>query len=117
MSNIIAPSDSRAAYITGLRALADWLDANPDAPAPISPFNVPMTVNAEAEAFAEANGLPLQHDDEGNAFCNVDFGGSVVYHVYGYVDFTVNADRIDERTARKWADGRGLEIVAAGGAR
>lgn len=103
-------ADRRAAYIAGLRAFADWLEANPDVPAGgTQRLLQPLHTNAAVEEFAAKHDLTVVVDDDGNASCDVLFG-PITYHAYGYEDFATFSDQIAERHARQWADSKGLTI-------
>lgn len=105
----------RAERIAGMRAMCDWLEANPDAPAPLwDHINVPLHTNAAVETWADEHGMRdlVKYDDEGNASLNRMFG-PVAMHVYGYTDFAEHCDRVNERTAQEYADKHGLALVAA----
>jgi hypothetical protein len=105
----------RALSIAGIRALCDWLEANPDTRMPNwDRVNIPLSTNAAVKAWADEHGALdlVKYDDEGNASVDYMFG-AVAMHVYGYVDFAGHCDRNDGRTARRYADRHGLELVAA----
>ena len=110
MSNII-PSDSRAAYVAGLRDFANFLEANPEVQEPgYQRLLLALTTNPAVEEFAAKHGLTVDRDDEGNASCDLRFG-PVTFHAYGYTDFDEHCERGNERQARGWAAAKGLEIV------
>ncbi|MFE0137665.1 hypothetical protein ACFWY6_39830 [Streptomyces sp. NPDC059037] len=104
--------DERQARIDGLRALADWLESTQTAPVAYGPdrFVVPLHTNEAVEEFAADHELTVEYDDEGNARSTIEFG-SVVYQVYGYVNFAEHCERGAERQARTWAERQGLEII------
>lgn len=105
----------RTETIEGLRALADFLEANPTVPVPTygpHQYNVPLHTNQAVEEFAAEHGLTVQYDDEGNARVKAEFG-RVLYEAYGYVDFKEHCDRNAERNARSWAERKGLELRPA----
>jgi hypothetical protein len=107
------PDDSRPQFVAGVRAFADWLEANPQAKAPIGErFLLPLTTNDRVAEFAATHGLEVVADEHGNTSCNLTFG-PIVYHAYGYADFAADCERTDEERARKWAARKGLELVAA----
>jgi len=110
VSNIIA-SDSRTAYVAGLRDFANFLESNPDVQEPgCQSLLLPLMTNSAVEEFAAKHGLTVDHDDEGNTSCNLRFG-PITFHAYGYTDFAEHRDATDERNARKWAAAKGLKIV------
>ncbi|GAA3032774.1 hypothetical protein FHS39_002516 [Streptomyces olivoverticillatus] len=101
---------SRSAYIAGLRAIADWLDAHPEAPAPTDDrVLVPLHTNAAVSEAARSLGVTEVYDSEGNASFDVPFG-PIGYRAYGYVDFAAHCALHDERHARRWADQNGMTI-------
>lgn len=98
------------AYTEGLRALADWLDANPSVQQPLGErLLLPLHTNPAVEALASEYGLTVVYDDEGNASVELSFG-PVVYRAYGYVDFKKHCERDNEERARAWARRKGLVI-------
>lgn len=100
----------RVEAIEGLRALADFLEANPTIPTFTGQhLNVPLSTNSAVEVFAAEHGLSVEYDEEGNASTDLRFG-SMTYHVYGYVDFAEHLARKAERDARAWAERKGLEL-------
>ncbi|MBL1100092.1 hypothetical protein [Streptomyces coffeae] len=105
------PDEKRAAYVAGLRALADFMEATPSLPVPSidQRFLLPLHTNAAVEAFAAEHGLTVVYSAEGNASADLVFG-PMRYHAYGYVDFIEHCDRTDERSARAWAERKGMEI-------
>jgi hypothetical protein len=107
--------NDRTQYICGLRALATWLEDNPDVEAPVGlRVLLPLTTNEAVEEFAAKLGQDVAYDDEGNASTTREFG-PLQHHAYGYVDFAVSCDALDERSARRWAARKGLEIREADG--
>lgn len=105
----------RANYIAGARAMLDWLEAHPDTNLPsLDKVLVALTTNSAVEEWATAHGLTdlVTYDDEGNASADVEFG-PVTLHVYGYRDFTEHSDKLDGRTAERYAAKHGLELVEA----
>lgn len=113
LNDIIA--EGKQGHIDALRALADWLEANPAAPVASigQQFTVPLHTNSAVEAFAAEHNVEVQYDDEGNAEASVRFG-PVVYRAYGYVDFKEHCERSDENRARRWAARKGMEIRPVG---
>ncbi|MFG2144271.1 hypothetical protein ACGFRG_08730 [Streptomyces sp. NPDC048696] len=106
------PSE-RAAFVAGLRRLADRLERT-DLPVPHDQrFLLPLHTNLAVETFAQAHGLDVGYDREGNASADLDFG-PIVFRAYGYVDFTRHCAREDERRARRWAAENGMEIRLSG---
>ncbi|OKK06442.1 hypothetical protein AMK26_10520 [Streptomyces sp. CB03234] len=105
-------SSTREQYVTGLRDLADWLEANPDVGVSMSGDRLlyPLHSNAAVEAFAEQVGREVTVDEGGNASVAVVFG-PIVYHAYGYADFDEHCARVDERQARSWAESHGLALM------
>lgn len=104
-------TDTRAQFIAGLRAFADWLDANPDVEAPRDQrFLLALSINPAVAEFAAQHGLETTADDEGNLSATVTFG-PVHYKAYGYTDFAAHCDANAERNARDWADRNGLQIA------
>lgn len=102
--------DDRTRYICGLRALATWLEENPDVSIPSGErFLLPLTTNDAVEEFAAKLGQDVVYDDEGNASTTREFG-LIQFHAYGYVDFAAHSDFLAEREARRWAAKKGLEI-------
>jgi hypothetical protein len=105
-----SPNPERDAYIAGLHKLADWLERNPDAPISNDErLLIPLTTNAAVEEFAARHGLTVEVDKDGNAFTVVPFG-PFNYHAYGYADWESWRERHEEKTARSWADSKGLTI-------
>jgi hypothetical protein len=103
----------RTEAIEGLRALADFLEANPSVPTFTGQhLNVPLHTNPAVEAFAAEHQLTVEYDEEGNASTDLKFG-SMTYHVYGYVDFVEHLARRAEQGARAWAESNGLELRPA----
>jgi hypothetical protein len=84
----------RARFITGLRQLADFLDAHPDIPVP--PYGTTIDVHAEStdnggqaqvDAVAEQLGTPVQDDTaEGGHYRTVRDFSSVGYVVVAIPD-------------------------------
>jgi hypothetical protein len=111
----MSDATQRAEYVAALRAFADWLDANPDVETPgYQRLLLALTTNEAVEEFAQAHGLDVAYDDEGNASADLAFG-PIVYHVYGYVDFAAHCERNAERDARAWASKKGMVIQPAEG--
>lgn len=110
--------NARTRYICALRALATWLEDNPDAPVPSGErFLLPLHTNEAVEEFAAKFGQSVVYDDKGNASTTRELG-PIEYFAYGYVDFWSHCDALNERNARQWAAKKGLEIREAdGGAR
>ncbi|WP_086710280.1 hypothetical protein [Streptomyces antimycoticus] len=107
------PDENRAAFVAGLRALADFLEATPSVPeADGQRLLLPLHTNPAVEAFAAEHNLTVEYNAEGNASADLVFG-PVVYHAYGYVDFIEHCERSNERNAREWAARKGLEIRPA----
>ncbi|GAA1164383.1 hypothetical protein F4556_002388 [Kitasatospora gansuensis] len=105
-------TDDRTHFLTGMRQFTDWLTANPDCPAPRDErILLFLATNQAVTEFATRYDLDPKADAEGNLSVNLTFG-PIVYHVYGYVDFNAHCAASDERQARTWAAGQGLEIVA-----
>ncbi|MFE9372313.1 hypothetical protein ACFYM2_21435 [Streptomyces sp. NPDC006711] len=105
--------NDRTRYICGLRALATWLEENPDAAIPSDErFLLPLSTNDAVEEFAAKLGQDVVYDDEGNASTTREFG-PIKLHAYGYVDFAAHSDFLAERNARRWAAKKGLEIRGA----
>jgi hypothetical protein len=106
-----SPNSGRDAYIAGLRDLADWLEQHPDADFPrySTGIAVPLRDNGKVEDFAAATGVEVVFDKDGNASADVKFG-PLVYHVYGYADWTSWTKAHDEKRARTWADKHGMAI-------
>lgn len=104
---------TNAAYAAGFRELADWLEAHPAAPMPLS-FRVlvPLTTNESVERFAAANGCESAVDKDGNAYSEIQFG-PITYWAFGYADKDAFFDQLDEERARIWAEGKGLTIQPA----
>jgi hypothetical protein len=101
----------RADFTTGLRQLADWLDANPQVRQPGSErLLISLSTNPAVEEFAAQHGLQTTADDEGNLSADLTFG-PITYHAYGYVDFDAHCARNDERRARSWAAEQGLTLT------
>ncbi|WP_158942412.1 hypothetical protein, partial [Streptomyces sp. ERV7] len=85
--------------MAGLRRLADQLERT-ELPVPHDQrFLLPLHTNLAVETFAQAHGLDVAYDPEGNASTDLAFG-PIVFHAYGYVDFTGHCARQDERRAR-----------------
>lgn len=106
---------SNEEFTAGLRAFADWLDANPETQAPQHQrLLLALSTNTAVEEFAAGHGLTVAYDDDGNASCALKFG-PITYHAYGYVDFEATRDKHMERDAREWAGRKGMEIVPAAG--
>lgn len=75
-------ADPRAAFITGLRELADFLDENPEAPLPLGSLSRHFEDADEFGAAAAAIGAPIGPSYAGSDFdhCQRRFG-PVVYGV------------------------------------
>jgi hypothetical protein len=102
---------TRAAFTAGLRQFADWIDANPDVTAPTGQrFLLPLHTNQAVTDFAAEHGLTATADAEGNLSADIEFG-PIAYQAYGYTDFNAHRDACNERTARRWAAEKGLELV------
>ncbi len=105
--------ERRAEFIAGVRALAAWLEVNPQVPAPGDRrFLLALLTNGAVEAFAAEHGLRVCYDEEGNASCRVIFG-PVCYRAYGYVDFQAHCERSEKRDAEQYATRHGLQLVPA----
>jgi hypothetical protein len=105
----------RAQRIAGIRAMCDWLEANPGTQLPNwDSVNVPLTTNAAVEAWADKHGVRdlIKYDSEGNASLNYMFG-AVAMQVYGYADFAEHCNRAEERKMHEYATKHGLALVAA----
>lgn len=109
-----AADQGRAAYISGIRAFADFLESTPSVPVPniTQRFLLPQNTNAAVEEFAAEHGSTVTYDSERNASTELTFG-PVRYHVYGYEDFHQHIEQKAERDAREWAAQKGLEIRPA----
>ncbi|MEV8474901.1 hypothetical protein [Streptomyces sp. NPDC051173] len=104
---------ARDAYVQGLRDLADWIDAHPDAPVPsYDRLLVPLHTNAAVCEAASVLGVAEVYDTEGNASFDLPFG-PIEYRFYGYVDFEEHCAIHDERSAHRWADVNGMTIRPA----
>lgn len=103
-------NSARNEYIAGLRQFADWLEQNPTVKAPVGDqLLLSLLTNEAVEEFAATHGLTVVTDAEGNASTDLVFG-SIVYHVYGYVDFADHLKRGKESQARSWADENDMVI-------
>ncbi|GHC38516.1 hypothetical protein GCM10010348_77330 [Streptomyces anthocyanicus] len=105
----------RNEYIAALRNLADWLESNPEAPVPSADrLLVPLMTNDAVEDFASRHDLTSDTDKDGNASVSVPFG-PITFFVYGYADWEAWREQHEERTARNWADSKGLTIQPSTG--
>lgn len=108
----------RVEYIAALRQIADWLEQHPEAPTPSGDrLLVPLMTNAAVEEFAACHGFTAEVDKDGNASVSLHFG-PITFHAYGYADWETWHEQHKEKTARAWADSKGMNIeVRDGGAR
>lgn len=108
----------RDEYIAALRQIADWLEQHPEAPTPSDDrLLVPLMANAAVQEFAARHDCSVVVDKDGNASVSLPFG-PITYHVYGYADWEAWHEQHAEKTARAWANSKGMTIEARdGGAR
>ena len=100
----------RDEYIVALRNLAEWLEQRPEAPIPSADrLLVPLISNAAVEEFAAGHGFTAELDKDGNASVSVPFG-PILFHVYGYADWPTWSERRAEKTARNWANSKGMVL-------
>lgn len=106
-------TDDRAAYINGLRQLADFLTNNPTAPIPTPRINVSVLNNDRVTAFGALDDVQLTPtaDDEGNLSITVMLG-SIEYYVYGYAKWDEHRAAWEAKQARDWAERNGHQLIA-----
>lgn len=114
----------RDAFVDGMREFADFVDSHPDVQTPhrqklLLALHTNDAVLAFAARFGRAKDVRI--DNDGNASFDLSFG-PVVYHAYGYLDFTDHCKRQAESRARDWAAEHNMALIPAvevpvGGAR
>lgn len=79
-------SNDRADYTMALRELADWLDANPDAPLPMTNvFYAPASNATTLAAVASGAGMDTATDDETKTMSAFWAPGPVLYEAFAYL--------------------------------
>lgn len=107
-------TDDRSAVTAGLRAFADWLDANPEIPWARNwgEILMPLTTKERLDEVAQLLGAEVSEasHNPGQHEFTVEFG-PITARLYGYDDFDAHRAQNAEKQARTWADGNGKQIT------